>query len=55
MAIGQFRGTPRSALLEKRGVSVEDAIDKVAAALAQAGGDPYSGYAQAVVVQARAK
>jgi ubiquinone/menaquinone biosynthesis C-methylase UbiE len=54
MAIGQFRGTPRSALLEKRGVSVEDAIDKVAAALSQSGGDPYSGYAQALIVQARA-
>lgn len=54
IAIGQFRGTPRSALLEKRGVSVDLAVDKVAAALAKAGGDPYSGYAQAIVVQARA-
>lgn len=54
MATGQFRGTPRSALLEKRGVSVDMAIGKVAEALAQAGGDPYSGFAQAVVVQAQA-
>ena len=54
IATGQVRGTPRSALLEKRGVSLDIVIARVADALAAAGGDPYSGYGQAVVVQARA-
>lgn len=55
IAIGQMRGTPRSQLIEQRGVSLDDVIDKVAAALAKAGGaDPYRGHAQAIVVEARA-
>lgn len=54
IAAGQIRGTPRSALLEKRGVPLDLVIEKVAHALAAAGGNPYSGYAQAIVVQARA-
>jgi ubiquinone/menaquinone biosynthesis C-methylase UbiE len=54
IATGQIRGTPRSALLEKRGVSLDVVIGKVAGALATAGGNPYSGYAQAIVVLARA-
>jgi SAM-dependent methyltransferase len=54
IATGQLRGTPRSALLEKRGVALDLVIAKVADALAAAGGNPYSGYAQAVVVQAQA-
>jgi ubiquinone/menaquinone biosynthesis C-methylase UbiE len=55
IAIGQIRGTPRSLLLEKRGVSLDDVIDKVTAALARAGGaDPWRGTANAVVVEARA-
>jgi SAM-dependent methyltransferase len=54
LATGQIRGTPRSALIEKRGVPVEIAIDKVAAALEQAGGNPYSGHAQALLIEARA-
>lgn len=54
MAIGQIRGTPRAALFEKRGIALDPVIDKIAAALAKAGGDPYSGYAQAVIVEARA-
>lgn len=54
MAIGQIRGTPRSALIEKRGVALDLVIDKVAAALAKSGGDPYSGHAQAVIVEAKA-
>lgn len=54
IATGQVRGTPRAALLEKRGVSLDIVIDKVADALAAAGGSPYSGYAQAIVVEARA-
>lgn len=54
LATGQIRGTPRSLLIEKRGVPLDGVIDKVAVALAQAGGaDPYRGHAQALVVQAR--
>lgn len=54
LATGQIRGTPRSALIAERGVSLDRVVERVAEALAAAGGDPYSGYAQAVVVQARA-
>lgn len=55
IAIGQIRGTPRSLLLEKRGVSLDDVVEKVAAALARVGGvDPWRGTANAVVVEARA-
>lgn len=54
LATGQVRGTPRSLLIEKRGVSLDDVIDKAAAALARIGGeDPYRGVAQALVVEAR--
>lgn len=55
LAEGQIRGTPRSSLIEKRGVALEVVIDKVAAALARIGGaDPYRGMVNAVVVEARA-
>src|ERR1700687_5191967 len=54
LATGQIRGTPRSALIEKRGVSLAQVIEKVTAALAKTGGNPYSGYAQAVIVEALA-
>jgi SAM-dependent methyltransferase len=54
IATGQIRGTPRSALIEKRGVALDLVIDKVADALTRQGGDPYRGQAQAVVVEARA-
>lgn len=54
IATAQIRGTPRSALLEKRGVSLDLAIDKVTEALTKAGGNPYSGQGQAVIVQAQA-
>ena len=55
IAIGQIRGTPRSLLIEKRGVSLDNVVDRVGAALANIGGaDPYRGAAQAVVVEARA-
>jgi SAM-dependent methyltransferase len=54
MATGQIRGTPRSALIEKRGVSLDLVIDKVTDALTKAGGAPYTGHAQAVIVQAQA-
>jgi hypothetical protein len=54
IATGLIRGTPRATLIEQRGVSLVAAIDKVTEALTIAGGDPYSGQAQAVVVQALA-
>ena len=54
IAIGQIRGTPRAALIEKRGVSLDLVIDKVTDALTRTGGNPYSGHAQAIVVQALA-
>jgi ubiquinone/menaquinone biosynthesis C-methylase UbiE len=55
IATGQIRGTPRSLLIEKRGVSLEDAIARMEQALAKVGGaDPYRSYCQAVVVEARA-
>jgi len=54
MATGQIRGTPRSLLIEKRGVPLDEVVEKVTAALARIGGaDPYRGPAQAVVVEAR--
>ena len=54
IATGQIRGTPRSGLIEKRGVSLDLVIDKVTEALTKAGGNPYRGHAQAVIVQAQA-
>ena len=54
IATGQIRGTPRAALIQKRGVALDLVIDQASAALAAAGGNPYAGYAQAVVVEARA-
>ncbi len=54
MATGIIRGTPRSLLFEKRGVSLDDVINKVSAALAKAhGADPYRGTAQALVLEAQ--
>lgn len=53
LATGQLRGTPRGALLEKRGLALEGIIDKCAAALAQVGGEaPFRSSAQALVVEA---
>lgn len=55
IALGQIRGTPRSLLIEKRGASLDDVVEKVAAALARMGGaDPWRGAASALVVEARA-
>jgi SAM-dependent methyltransferase len=55
LAIGQLRGTPRGALLEKRGVSLDGIIDQCAAALARVGGEaPFRASAQALVVEALA-
>jgi hypothetical protein len=54
IAIGQIRGTPRSLLIEKRGVPLDDVVEKITSALAQIGGaEPYCGPAQAVVGIAR--
>lgn len=54
-ATGQLRGTPRSLILQERGVPVDAVIEKVAAALARVGGaEPFRYTAQALVVEARA-
>ncbi len=54
IATGQIRGTPRSLLIEKRGRSLDEVVERVTGALARIGGaDPYRGYAQALIVQAR--
>jgi ubiquinone/menaquinone biosynthesis C-methylase UbiE len=53
IAIGHIRGSPRSLLLEKRGVSVDKVVELAAAAIAAVGGaDPYRASVQAVVVEA---
>jgi SAM-dependent methyltransferase len=54
IATGQILGTPRSTLMAKRGVALERVIDKVTEALEKSGGNPYNGFSQAVVVDARA-
>ena len=54
MAIGQIRGTPRAAMIERRGVPLEQVIEQVAEALTKAGGNPYQGHAQGILVEARA-
>ena len=55
VATGQIRGTPRSLLIEKRGVSLDKVVEKVTAALEKLGGvEPFRASAQAVVVEARA-
>jgi SAM-dependent methyltransferase len=53
-ATGLIRGTHRSALIEKRGVSLDLVIENVATALANAGGIPYRGHAQGLIVEAQA-
>jgi SAM-dependent methyltransferase len=55
VATGQIRGTPRSLLIEKRGVPLDDVVDKVTAALAAMGGaDPLRAPANAIMVEALA-
>jgi ubiquinone/menaquinone biosynthesis C-methylase UbiE len=56
IATGQVRGTPRGLLLTKRGVDLEDAIDRVTAALEKEGGKGASFRApgQVIAVEARA-
>ena len=54
VAIGAVRGTPRSLLFEKRGIPLDEVIEKITAALAKdRGADPYRGHAQALIVEAR--
>jgi SAM-dependent methyltransferase len=50
IATGQVRGTPRGALLEKRGMPMEKAIELVAEAI----GRIDSAYGQALLIEARA-
>jgi ubiquinone/menaquinone biosynthesis C-methylase UbiE len=55
LATGQVRGMPRGALIEKRGMKLEEVIDKIAAALAEVGGsEPFKSERHALVVQAKA-
>lgn len=55
VAIGLVRGTPRSLLIERRGVSLDSVVEELAAALTKIGGaDPYRAPAQALVIEARA-
>jgi len=54
IATGQIRGTPRSVLIEKKGVALDLVINKVAAALEKRGGNPYRGHAQGLIVEAQA-
>jgi len=54
-ATGQIRGTPRSMLIEKKGGTIGEVIDKVAARLAEVGGaEPFSVQANVLVVRAQA-
>ena len=54
-ATGQVRGTPRAALIEKKGVKLEDVIDKISEALAPVGGsEPFKCDGHALVIQAKA-
>ena len=54
IATGQLRGTPRMNLLVERGIDIDEAIAKVAAALEAEGGNPYRGPASVIVFEARA-
>ncbi len=54
-ATGQMRGTPRGALVEKKGRKLDEVIDRVAAALAAIGGDePFRVEANLLIVRAQA-
>lgn len=54
VAVGQMRGSPRGAMLARKGGSVDDVADRITAALTQAGGaDPYRGHGSAFVITAR--
>jgi ubiquinone/menaquinone biosynthesis C-methylase UbiE len=54
-ATGMVRGTPRALLIRERGKSLDEVIDKLAAALACIGGSaPFSLQGQVIAVEARA-
>jgi SAM-dependent methyltransferase len=53
IAVGQIRGTPRSALIAQRGVDLQEAITRVERTLIETGGNPYNGHAQGILVEAR--
>jgi ubiquinone/menaquinone biosynthesis C-methylase UbiE len=54
-ATGQIRGTPRGSLIEKKGRTVDEVIDRLAAELAKEGGaEPFRADAHALVVQTKA-
>lgn len=53
-AAGLVLGTPRAALITQRGVDVHEVVALVGRELARAGGSPYIGHAQALLVTARA-
>jgi hypothetical protein len=54
-ATGQTRGTPRGALIEKRGAKLDDVIERIATALGELGGaEPFKCQGHALVVQAKA-
>lgn len=55
LATGQVRGTPRSALIERRGVPLEVAIDRITTRLTQIGGDPYRGETSGFILEAHAQ
>jgi len=55
IATGGLRGTPRVNLLEKRGVVLDEVIDKATAELEKIGGaDVFRAHCQAILVEARA-
>lgn len=55
IATGQVRGTPRGSLLEKKGLSMDEAIDIATAALEKLGGAAdFHSYGQALFVEAKA-
>lgn len=54
-ATGQIRGTPRGSLIEEKGRSVDEVIERVAEGLAAVGGaEPFRAEAQLLVIQAKA-
>lgn len=53
IATGLIRGSPRSLLIERRGASLDEVVERVTAALEKAaGGAAYRGTASAVVIEA---
>jgi ubiquinone/menaquinone biosynthesis C-methylase UbiE len=54
-ATGQIRGTPRGSLIEQKGRTVDEVIERIAEGLAKVGGaEPFHSEGNVVVVQAKA-